>query len=71
MILDGDRAALKVVGTEAQLLLAPQLPVLGWMLKDRVLSTHHATDATWSVCVTQQAQRGNPTHPGILEVIMG
>ncbi|KAK4810497.1 hypothetical protein QYF61_004277 [Mycteria americana] len=34
----------EVVGTEAQLLLAPRLPVLGWMFKGRVPSTHHATD---------------------------
>ena len=45
---EGVRAASEVVGTEAQLLLAPRLPVLGWMFKERVPSTHHATDATWS-----------------------
>ncbi|KAK4832259.1 hypothetical protein QYF61_021611 [Mycteria americana] len=43
------QAALEVVGTEAQLLLAPQLPVLGWMFRGRVPSTHHATDATWRI----------------------
>jgi len=43
---EGVRAASEVVGTEEQLLLAPQLPVLGWMFKERVPSTHHATDAT-------------------------
>ncbi|KAK4810858.1 hypothetical protein QYF61_008830 [Mycteria americana] len=45
---EGVRAALEVVGTEAQLLLAPRLRVLGWMFKGRVPSTHHATDATWN-----------------------
>jgi len=62
-----------VSGTEAQLLFAPQLVVMGWMLKERVPSTHHATDATWTKWVallTQRAQIGNPSHPGILEVIM-
>ncbi|KAK4806163.1 hypothetical protein QYF61_001086 [Mycteria americana] len=71
---EGVRAALEVVGTEAQLLLAPlALPVLGWMFKGRVPSTHHATDATWSkwvALITQRARIGNPNHPGILEVIM-
>ncbi|KAK4823426.1 hypothetical protein QYF61_002112 [Mycteria americana] len=63
----------EVVGTEAQILLAPQLPVLGWMFKGRVPSTHHATDATWSKWValtTERAQIGNPSRPEILEVIM-
>ncbi|KAK4823102.1 LOW QUALITY PROTEIN: hypothetical protein QYF61_025840 [Mycteria americana] len=45
---EGVRAASEVVGTEAQLLLAPRLPVLGWMFKGKIPSTHHATDATWS-----------------------
>ncbi|KAK4823344.1 hypothetical protein QYF61_001621 [Mycteria americana] len=40
------RDASEVVGTEAQLLLAPRLLVLGWMFKGKVPSTH-ATDATW------------------------
>ena len=34
---------------------------------------HHATDATWSkwvALITQRARMGNPSHPGILEVIM-
>ncbi|KAK4819235.1 hypothetical protein QYF61_027189 [Mycteria americana] len=60
---EGVRAASEVVGTEAQLLLAPQLLVLGWIFKGRVLSTYHATDATWSKWValmTQRAQIGNP-----------
>jgi len=43
---EGIRAPSEVVGTEAQLLLAPRLPVLGWMFKERVPSMHHATDAT-------------------------
>ncbi|KAK4810531.1 hypothetical protein QYF61_004494 [Mycteria americana] len=70
---EGVRAALEVVGTEAQLLLATWLPVLGWMFRQRVPSTHHATDATWSkwvTLITQQAPIGNPNRPGILEVIM-
>ncbi|KAK4825383.1 hypothetical protein QYF61_027149 [Mycteria americana] len=55
------------------LLLAPRLPVLGWMFKGRVPSTHRATDATWSKWVpliTQWARIGNPRRPGILEAIM-
>jgi len=70
---EGVQAASEVVGTEAQLLLAPRLPVLGWMFKERDPSTHHATDATWSkwiVLMNQRARMGNPSHPGILEVIM-
>ncbi|KAK4807067.1 hypothetical protein QYF61_018408 [Mycteria americana] len=70
---EGVRAASEVVGTEAQLLLAPRLPVLGWMFKGRVPSTHHATDATWSkwvALITQRGRIGNPSLPGILEVIM-
>ncbi|GAB0207586.1 hypothetical protein GRJ2_003224300 [Grus japonensis] len=45
---EGVRAASEVIGTEAQLLLAPRLLVLGWMFKERAPSTHHATDARWS-----------------------
>ena len=70
---EGVQAALEVVGTEAQLLLAARLLVLGWMFKGRVSSTHHATDATWSkwvALITQQACTRNPSRPGILEVIM-
>ncbi|KAK4826292.1 hypothetical protein QYF61_007139 [Mycteria americana] len=55
------------------LLLAPRLPVPGWMFTGRVPSTHQATDATWSKWVTQitqWARTGNPNSPGILEVIM-
>lgn len=62
-----------MVDTEAQLLLAPQLPVLGWTFKGRVPSTHHASDATWSkwmTLVTQHAQVGNPSPQGILQVIV-
>ncbi|GAB0192610.1 hypothetical protein GRJ2_001726300 [Grus japonensis] len=69
---EGVRAASEVIGTEAQLLLAPRLPVQGWMFKERVSSTHHATDATWSewvALITQWARIGNPNRPGILEVI--
>ncbi|GAB0207212.1 hypothetical protein GRJ2_003186800 [Grus japonensis] len=69
---EGVRAASEVIGTEAQLLLAPRLPVLGWMFKERAPSTHHATDATWIkwvALITQQARIGNPSRPGILEVI--
>ncbi|RMB96038.1 hypothetical protein DUI87_27478 [Hirundo rustica rustica] len=43
---EGVQAASEVVGTETQLLLAPRLPVLGWMFKAEVPSTHHATNAT-------------------------
>ncbi|RMC20303.1 hypothetical protein DUI87_01150 [Hirundo rustica rustica] len=43
---EGVQAASEVIGTEAQLLLAPRLPVLRWMFKGKVPSTHHATDAT-------------------------
>ncbi|GAB0209261.1 hypothetical protein GRJ2_003391800 [Grus japonensis] len=69
---EGVRAASEVIATEAQLLLAPRLLVLGWMFKERAPSTHHATDATWSkwvALITQQARIGNPNCPGILEVI--
>ncbi|XP_074934140.1 uncharacterized protein LOC142049879 [Phalacrocorax aristotelis] len=43
------------------------------MFRGNVPSTHHATDATWSkwvALITQQARVGNPSRPGILEVIM-
>lgn len=42
------------------------------MFKGKVLSMHHATDATWGkwiALIIQQAQTGNPNHPGILEII--
>ncbi|KAK4810874.1 hypothetical protein QYF61_013282 [Mycteria americana] len=70
---EGIRAASEVVGTEAQLHLAPQWPVLGWMFKGKVPSTHHGTDATWSkwvALIMQRAQMENPDCPGILEVII-
>ena len=43
------------------------------MLKGKVSSTHHATDATWSksiALITQQVQMGNSCLPGLLEIIM-
>ncbi|RMC05661.1 hypothetical protein DUI87_17746 [Hirundo rustica rustica] len=69
---EGVHAASEVIGTEAQLLLAPRLPVLGWMFKGKVPSTHHATDATWSkwiALITQRAHMGKLNRPGILEII--
>ncbi|GAB0209957.1 hypothetical protein GRJ2_003461400 [Grus japonensis] len=45
---EGIRAASEVVGTEASLLLAPRLPMLHWMFKGNMPSTHHATSTTWS-----------------------
>ena len=45
---EGIWATSDVTGTETQLFLASQLPVLNWMFKRKVPSTHHATDATWS-----------------------
>ncbi|GAB0190200.1 hypothetical protein GRJ2_001485300 [Grus japonensis] len=70
---EGIRAASEVVGTEASLLLAPRLPVLHWMFKGNIPSTHHATSTTWSkwvALITQRARLGKPNHPGILEEIM-
>ncbi|TRZ08622.1 hypothetical protein HGM15179_018483 [Zosterops borbonicus] len=69
---EGVQAASEVIGTETQLLLALRLPVLGWMFKAEVPSTHHATNATWSkwiALVTQRACIGKLNHPGILEII--
>uniref|UniRef100_A0A8C8AJU2 ribonuclease H n=3 Tax=Otus sunia TaxID=257818 RepID=A0A8C8AJU2_9STRI len=69
---EGIRAASEVVGTETQLLLAPRLPVLGWMFKGKAPSTHHATDATWSkwvALITQRARIGNLDRPGLVEMI--
>ncbi|RMB96962.1 hypothetical protein DUI87_26541 [Hirundo rustica rustica] len=69
---EGLQAASEVISTETQLLLAPRLPVLGWMFKGKVPSTHHATDTTWSkwiALITQRARIGNPNRPGILEII--
>jgi len=70
---EGVQAALEVVDIEAQLLLAPQLLVLGCMFKERVPSMHHATNATcskWVTLIKQQVQMENTSHPGILEAIM-
>ncbi|RMC19597.1 hypothetical protein DUI87_03156 [Hirundo rustica rustica] len=69
---EGVQAASEVIGTEAQLLLAPRLPVLRWMFKAEVPSTHHTTDATWSkwiALITQRTRIGNLNRPGILEII--
>ncbi|KAM7062164.1 tubulin--tyrosine ligase isoform 2-T3 [Acridotheres tristis] len=69
---EGVQAASEVIGTETQVLLAPRLPVLGWMFKGKVPSTHHATDTTWSkwiALITQCARIGNLNCPGILEII--
>lgn len=69
-VFEGVQAASEVIDTEAQILLAP---VLGWMFKGKFPSTHHAADATWSKWVmlfTQLAWIGNPSHPGILKIIM-
>ncbi|RMC09932.1 hypothetical protein DUI87_12719 [Hirundo rustica rustica] len=69
---EGVQAASEVIGTETQLLLAPRLPVLEWMFKGEVPSTHHATDATWSkwiALITQRARMGKLNRPGILEII--
>lgn len=69
---EGVQAASEVIRTEAQLLLAPRLPVLGWMFRGKVPSTHHATSATWSkwiALITQRAHTGKLNRPGILEVI--
>ncbi|XP_056371387.1 uncharacterized protein LOC130266095 [Oenanthe melanoleuca] len=69
---EGVQAASEVIGTEAQLFLAPRLPVLGWMFSGKVPSTHHATSATWSkwiALITQRARIGKLNRPGILEII--
>lgn len=70
-IYEAIQAASKVIGTEAQLLLAPCLPVLGWMFKGQSPTTHHAINAIcskWITLITQQASTGNTIHPGISEV---
>ncbi|GAB0186047.1 hypothetical protein GRJ2_001070000 [Grus japonensis] len=54
---EGVRSASEVIGTEAQLLLAPRLPVLGWMFRKTAPSTHHGTDAVWSKWVALITQR--------------
>ncbi|RMB92488.1 hypothetical protein DUI87_31131 [Hirundo rustica rustica] len=57
---EGVQAASEVVRTETQLLLAPRLPVLGWMFKAEVPSTNHATNATWNAHVPKS--RANEEH---------
>ncbi|KAJ7428275.1 hypothetical protein BTVI_01048 [Pitangus sulphuratus] len=42
------------------------------MFKNKVPSTHHATDATWSkwmALITQRVRMKNSNRPGILEII--
>ncbi|RMB93152.1 hypothetical protein DUI87_30474 [Hirundo rustica rustica] len=56
---EGVQAASEVIGTETQLLLASRLPVLGWMFKGKVPSTHHATDVTWSKWIALITQRAH------------
>ncbi|RMC00756.1 hypothetical protein DUI87_22439 [Hirundo rustica rustica] len=67
---EGVQAGLEVTGTETQLLLVPQLPVLD--VQGKVPSTYPTTDTSWSkwiALMTQCARIGNPNHPGILEMI--
>lgn len=64
----GIRAASEVTDTKAQLLLVPPLPVLGWMFKAKVASTHHVTDATWSKWTTVIVLRAR-VGPGIVEAV--
>ncbi|KAF4796458.1 hypothetical protein TURU_083965 [Turdus rufiventris] len=55
---EGVQAASEVIGMEAQLLLAPRLPVLVWMFKAKGPSSHHATNATqskWIAIIMQRA----------------
>lgn len=59
-----------MIGTEVQLILPPQLPVLNCMFKGKVSSTYHAIGSKWIELITQWAWMGNPNHPGVLEVIM-
>ncbi|KAF4805034.1 hypothetical protein TURU_002532 [Turdus rufiventris] len=57
---------------EAQLLLVPRLPVLEWMFKGKVPSTHPAPDITWSkwiALITQCTHIRSWNRPGILEII--
>ncbi|KAJ7405425.1 hypothetical protein BTVI_69137 [Pitangus sulphuratus] len=63
---EGIQAASEVIGTEAQFLLAPQLPVLNWMFKGKVPSTYHATDVTWNkwiALITQHVRIRNSNRP--------
>lgn len=45
---------------------------VSWMFKGRVPSTHHAADTVWSELhsIPLWDRTGNPSHPGIWEVIM-
>jgi len=62
---EGVQAASEVIGTKAQLLLAPQLLVLGWKFKERVPSTHHDTDTMWRKQVALVTQKwGTPVPQG-------
>jgi len=54
---EGGWAASELISTEVQLLLVPRLPVLNWMFKGKVPSTHCATDATWSKWIALITQR--------------
>ncbi|KAF4803638.1 hypothetical protein TURU_014394 [Turdus rufiventris] len=68
---EGVQATSVVISMEAQLLLGPRLPVLGWMFKAKAPSSHHATNATWSKCIAlirQHNHIGKLNRPGILEV---
>lgn len=70
---EGVCAVSDMISIEAQLFLAPWLPVLGRIFKGRVCSIHHATDAMWNKWGTPMIQCtwiGNPSGPGILEVII-
>lgn len=40
---EGVGAASEMTGTKTQPLLVPQLPALGWIFKEEVPATHHAT----------------------------
>ncbi|TRZ08991.1 hypothetical protein HGM15179_018116 [Zosterops borbonicus] len=69
---EGVQATSEEIGMEVHLLLAPRLPVLGWMFNRNASSTHHAIDTTWSkwiALITQGTCIGNPNCPGILEII--
>ncbi|RMC21433.1 hypothetical protein DUI87_02299 [Hirundo rustica rustica] len=69
---EGVRATSEVIGTEAQLLLAPRLLVLEWRCKAEVPSTHHLTNITWSkwiALITQCTCIGKLNFLQILETI--
>lgn len=66
-------SASEVVGTEACLLLALWLPVLHWVFRGSIPSTHQVTSATWNqwvALIMQWVQMGKSNLPGILEEIM-